>query len=445
MTTIDNFTGRYAFLGTCYEVKIEYNGYTYKSCESAYQAQKCLSRRNEFCNLSPNQAMELGKQVSLRNDWEIVKGQIMMEICMNKFRVYPLLATKLLATENAQLVYVNDCADTIWGVCNGVGKNRLGKILMEIRRMLQEERDLQHDPVKKSNWNLFNCYVNSNTIKEYWKQIDFRPNFLQKAYIIWQDYNQSVDVKLWEFEQLAKDYPHCTFTSGSKTHMFEWFLQDYVEFQKQLIAEYILQDEKVVYFCETYYKHNKSRITCNEPFKTEAEAIASAEENWEEGEPYPDYIYITRKQKYSYDAIKVVYEGDKNGNIFMIEIAKTLLTEQQNQLLAVWNNMKLHFPLPFEKYNFVEYRTSPFHSKKVNPFILVDLQWWAYEKNQKQGLPQPDDSCYPSMWAKGVFAYPDGSTEVKCFPNFLNLEICSKQMTAEQQKVLDVIKKVDNL
>ena len=56
----------------------------------------------------------------------------MLSFVRAKF-TYPDLQEKLLATGDAYLEEGNYWNDTTWGVCNGVGENRLGKILMQVR------------------------------------------------------------------------------------------------------------------------------------------------------------------------------------------------------------------------------------------------------------------------------------------------------------------------
>lgn len=55
------------------------------------------------------------------------------EICKAKFSQNPDLADKLVATKDAELIEGNTWGDRIWGVCDGIGENRLGKILMRVR------------------------------------------------------------------------------------------------------------------------------------------------------------------------------------------------------------------------------------------------------------------------------------------------------------------------
>jgi predicted NAD-dependent protein-ADP-ribosyltransferase YbiA (DUF1768 family) len=54
-----------------------------------------------------------------------------------KFTHDAKLRQKLLATGDAILEEGNDWGDQVWGVVNGVGKNRLGKILMKVREELR--------------------------------------------------------------------------------------------------------------------------------------------------------------------------------------------------------------------------------------------------------------------------------------------------------------------
>ncbi len=56
-----------------------------------------------------------------------------MELVLRQKFSHPGLLALLLATGDMELVEDNDWDDTYWGVCNGVGENNLGKLLMKIR------------------------------------------------------------------------------------------------------------------------------------------------------------------------------------------------------------------------------------------------------------------------------------------------------------------------
>lgn len=136
---IDSFTGDYSFLSNFYPCKINYNGFSYLNTEAAFQSQKALDRdiQKQFTKLNPSQAKKLGRKIPLRKDWEEIKDTVMYEVCKVKFNL-PELKEKLIATQDAQLVEGNTWNDRYWGMCNGYGKNQLGKILMKIREELQK-------------------------------------------------------------------------------------------------------------------------------------------------------------------------------------------------------------------------------------------------------------------------------------------------------------------
>ena len=68
-----------------------------------------------------------------RKGWEEVRISVMEEVQIAKYQQHPELASKLMATGDAELIYNNECGDTYWGVFNGKGENNLGKVLMKIR------------------------------------------------------------------------------------------------------------------------------------------------------------------------------------------------------------------------------------------------------------------------------------------------------------------------
>lgn len=133
---INSFKGDNFFLSNFFSAPITYEGLTYRNNEAAFQAAKTKINREEFVTLDPSSAKKLGRQIELREDWEEVKNKVMYDICLAKFTQNPSLREKLIATGNEELVEGNTWGDKIWGVVNGVGENRLGKILMKVREEL---------------------------------------------------------------------------------------------------------------------------------------------------------------------------------------------------------------------------------------------------------------------------------------------------------------------
>lgn len=138
---IDRFNGEYAFLSnySASPFKDECGDF-FPTVEHYFQAQKATNMFDfEEIRMAktPGLAKKLGRQIELAPDWESVKEQVMLDGLRYKFAI-PELRDKLLATGDQYLEEGNYWGDTYWGVCNGVGKNRLGKLLMQVREEIRE-------------------------------------------------------------------------------------------------------------------------------------------------------------------------------------------------------------------------------------------------------------------------------------------------------------------
>ena len=137
---------KYGCFSNFYPCTVEFNGLTFKSSEAAWQAQKTLSdeERKTFCNMNQSESKRAGRHVQLRPDWEEIKYQLMIQVCLAKFSQHPDLGKILLSTGDEELIEnTTGWHDNIWGNCecpkckNKVGKNLLGKAIMEVRSQLR--------------------------------------------------------------------------------------------------------------------------------------------------------------------------------------------------------------------------------------------------------------------------------------------------------------------
>ncbi len=137
---ITSFQGQYRFLSNAWPVDVEMEGIVYPTVEHAYQAAKTADvkqRRRIAAMLTPEQAQEAGRALPLPDGWDKTKFVVMEQLVRQKFVRYRDLAELLLETGDAYLENNNNTTDTVWGVFDGVGENRLGKILMTVRDELR--------------------------------------------------------------------------------------------------------------------------------------------------------------------------------------------------------------------------------------------------------------------------------------------------------------------
>lgn len=141
-------SGKYAEFSNFSMNTVTYQGITYTNSEAAWQAQKTLDMdtRREFAEYAPRVAKQKGRKLKLRQDWESVKYNLMVDVCYAKFSQNQPLKEKLLSTGDAYLIEnTTGWHDNIWGNCDCEkcktieGKNLLGKALMEVRERLKKE------------------------------------------------------------------------------------------------------------------------------------------------------------------------------------------------------------------------------------------------------------------------------------------------------------------
>jgi ribA/ribD-fused uncharacterized protein len=137
--TIRQFVGEYFFLSNFYEALplIKIDGKYWPTTEHYFQAMKSLDEKEQekvrACS-TPGFAKRAGRHVTLRDDWQQVKEEVMLKALRVKFQ-NPELEKKLLDTNNDILEEGNTWNDMYWGkdLKSGMGHNRLGILLMQVR------------------------------------------------------------------------------------------------------------------------------------------------------------------------------------------------------------------------------------------------------------------------------------------------------------------------
>jgi ribA/ribD-fused uncharacterized protein len=147
---IDRFTGKYHDLSNFGETPFQWTGrdgverYVATS-EHVYQAEKLRSDEDSMDTLlaaTPGRAKRLGRQHRMAPEMVADEGRInlMRRVLEAKFRPGMPWTDLLLGTGEAELIEGNTWGDRFWGQMNGQGQNWLGKLLMERRTALREEK-----------------------------------------------------------------------------------------------------------------------------------------------------------------------------------------------------------------------------------------------------------------------------------------------------------------
>lgn len=132
---IAGFHNEFRFLSNFWPAPIQVDGKWFPTVEHAYQAMKTADK-DEWERIrmleTPGLAKKAGKKLVIRENWDKLKIPTMRMLLQKKFRI-PELREALLLTHPLELEETNTWWDRFWGVCQGVGENHLGKLLMQIR------------------------------------------------------------------------------------------------------------------------------------------------------------------------------------------------------------------------------------------------------------------------------------------------------------------------
>lgn len=136
----------YGPFSNLYRREIEFEGETFATSEHAYQAGKARKAAvKEWLMQAPSPSLLAMAAHGLyywdvAPGWSTTKFDRMRRVLRAKFEQHDDLKALLLSTGNARLVEsatVDNEVNRLWGEVNGVGRNMLGEMLMELRAELR--------------------------------------------------------------------------------------------------------------------------------------------------------------------------------------------------------------------------------------------------------------------------------------------------------------------
>ena len=140
---IKGFFGEFRWLSNFHRCEIYFDGFMFPSTENAYVYAKMdiatidevifKDTLEKLLVCSPAESKKLGRTFPLREDWELIKFDVMSAVVFDKFYRHVELRKQLLSTGYKHIEETNHWKDVYWGVCDGKGHNQLGKIHMAIR------------------------------------------------------------------------------------------------------------------------------------------------------------------------------------------------------------------------------------------------------------------------------------------------------------------------
>ena len=150
MKTVQGFESEFSFLSNFSACELLYDGHVYKTAEHAFQAAKATNEKDRVYIAeapTPGEAKRRGRGIELREDWDVIKDKVMLDIIRAKFKNgdcrYRLM--KALSEGYDDFVEDNWWHDNYWGNCKCdrckdiEGQNHLGKIILQVANEIVTE------------------------------------------------------------------------------------------------------------------------------------------------------------------------------------------------------------------------------------------------------------------------------------------------------------------
>ena len=143
----------YGAFSNLYRREVEFEGEAFATSEHAYQAGKARKPAvRKWLMEAPSPALLAMAAHGLyywdvAPGWSTTKFDRMRRVLRAKFTQHEDLKELLLSTGEARLVEVatvDNEVNRLWGEVNGIGRNMLGVLLMELRSQLREESERPH-------------------------------------------------------------------------------------------------------------------------------------------------------------------------------------------------------------------------------------------------------------------------------------------------------------
>lgn len=205
-------------------------------------------------------------------------------------------------------------------------------------------------------------FCNSDTVRDYWKEINYKPNCYEAAWVVWDAFNKSVDEKLKAFDYILNNFEDKSVCS------FEYqksFFEALEKFKKaiQILKTQITEETNSIFTIEEHYKAYNGEYTfksIDRIFNDYSKLISYLREDCNE-----DTLYYEVKCNYI-DCDSYLYFTLNN------KLDLIFINDYTNMDLLLFEGIYIKFPLPFKKGDIVQsknYRGSFNNQKFVLDFV----------------------------------------------------------------------------
>ena len=284
----------------------------------------------------------------------------------------------------------------------------------------------------------FYKYVNSKDIMAYLKEIKYKFSQLEKAFLVYQSHNYTIEEKLKAYQWIIDNEKDCSIEKRYNCNYYpslKKFIIKYINVIKKLIKSFYNENDKYTYTGQFCYESDQDWCDCDyltNNFDNLKKHIFNITKDNSLKSFNIRKNYLNKHNEY------ITLYFDKNGKIMDIDFCN-VLNKEENDIMSAFEGMWFDIPTPFKKGDLLTYIRNPYWpNKNEYPLVLERLTSWSYEKNQEDGYKELNDiskDLYDAQYEKykkngdytdmcavayfissGMFFYSDYE------PGYLNLE-----------------------
>lgn len=227
--------------------------------------------------------------------------------------------------------------------------------------------------MEKIDYNYVFEFANSSSVRDYWKEINYRPNCYEAAWVVWDSFSESVKDKLEAFDYILDNYKDKPFYSYGEQK--ESFFAELRKFKKtiQILKTQVTEETNSIFTIEEHYKAYNGEYTSksvDKIFNNYNKLINYLKEDCNE-----DTLYYEVKCNYI-DCDSCLYFTLNN------KLNLAFIRDYNNKDLDLFDSIYIKFPLPFKKGDIVQSKN---YFSDCNKFVL-DFVETEERKSDSSGM-----------------------------------------------------------
>ena len=202
-------------------------------------------------------------------------------------------------------------------------------------------------------------FCNSATVRDYWKEINYRPNCYEAAWVVWDSFNKSINDKLEAFDYILNNFEDKPFYSYEE--QVESFFTELRKFKKaiQILKTQITEETYAIFTVEKYHKNYMGECTSKRIDKI-----------FNDYNKLIDYLKKDCSENTLCYEVKCNYIDCDSYLYFTLnnKLELVLIINHGSKELDLFDSIYIKFPLPFKRGDIVQSKKNYFCD--CNKFVL---------------------------------------------------------------------------